>query len=114
VLLTIGRKDVLAFTSRPDLSGVARMIEPPDTALPAQWKLVLRRPPFSLNDEKELMIAANITHLVTKNAGGVETVEKLAAARALGIPVVMVARPFKRQVETFHSIDAIAEAIASR
>jgi precorrin-6x reductase len=32
----------------------------------------------------------------------------------LGLPVVMVARPSKPPVETYHSVDAIAVAIASR
>ncbi len=114
VLLTIGRKEVAAFTTRTDLSGVARMIEPPEVDLPSQWQLVLQRPPFTLEAEIDLMRGAKITHLVTKNAGGTETIEKLEAARALGLPVVMVARPFKPPVQTFHSVDAIAAYITSR
>lgn len=114
VLLTIGRKEAVAFTLRPDLSGVARMIEAPDHALPKNWRLILQRPPYSLASEIELMTQEKITHLVTKNAGGAETVEKLAAARSLNIPVIMVARPFKPPVRTFASVDAIAAYIASR
>ncbi len=114
VMLTIGRKDADAFTSRPDLFGVARMIEAPAHAMPKNWRLILQRPPFSLDDEIELLTQEKITHLVTKNAGGAETTEKLAAARSLIIPVVMVARPFKPPVKTFASVDAIAAYIASR
>lgn len=114
VMLTIGRKEADAFTSRPDLSGVVRMIEAPDHALPKNWRRILQRPPFTLAGEIELMTLENITHLVTKNAGGAETAEKLAAARSLSIPVVMVARPFKSPVRTFDSVDAIAAYIASR
>jgi precorrin-6A/cobalt-precorrin-6A reductase len=114
VMLTIGRKDVGAFTSRSDLSGVARMIEPPAGSLPSSWKLFLLRPPFSLDSEVTLMRETQITHLVTKNAGGGQTDEKLAAARELGIPVVMIARPHKPEAKTFTSVDAIAGYIASR
>ena len=114
VMLTIGRKEVAVFTSRSDLTGVARMIEPPAAALSENWQLVLERPPFTMADELALMKQLEITHLVTKNAGGRETAAKLGAARSLGISVVMIARPFKPKVETFTTVDAIAAAIASR
>lgn len=114
VMLTIGRKEVAVFTSRSDLSGVARMIEPPAEALPNNWQMVLERPPFTTADETAMMKQYNVTHLVTKNAGGRETAAKLEAARSLGIPMVMIARPFKPKVETFTTVDAIAAAIASR
>ena len=114
VMLTIGRKESALFTSRSDLSGVARMIEPPAQSLPASWQLLLERPPFATVDEIALMKHHNITHLVTKNAGGRETAAKLEAARSLGISVVMIARPLKPVVETYTTVDAIAAAIASR
>ena len=114
VMLTIGRKEVTIFASRADLSGVARMIEPPAMALPENWELVLERPPFTIASEMALMNQYHITHLVTKNAGGRETAAKLEAARSLGLPVVMITRPCKPQVETFTTVDAIAAAIASR
>jgi precorrin-6A/cobalt-precorrin-6A reductase len=114
VMLTIGRKEVEAFTARLDLSGIARMIEPPEQPLPSNWTLVLERPPFDVTSEKALLGQHHITHLVSKNAGGRETVAKLEAARNLGISVIMIARPKKPQVETFTSVDAIAAHIASR
>lgn len=93
--LTIGRKDVSAFTARNDLTGMARMIEPSPHALPPGWTLNLARPPFSLEEEVGLMRLEAFTHLVTKNAGGKLTETKLAAARALALPVVMIERPLK-------------------
>lgn len=113
-MLTIGRKETGAFTSRPDLTGVVRMIEPPAEPLPARWQLILQRPPFTLAAEQALLQQHKITHVVTKNAGGKETAAKLEAARNLGLPVVMIARPFKPSVETYSTVDAIAAAIASR
>jgi precorrin-6A/cobalt-precorrin-6A reductase len=40
-----------------------------------------------------LMQAHGITHIIAKNAGGQGAFAKLAAARTLGLPVVMIARP---------------------
>ena len=69
------------------------MIEKPPFELPPNWTLLLARPPFSVEAERDLLALHKITHLVTKNAGGKLTVAKLMAARALRIPVVMIARP---------------------
>ncbi len=93
VFLTIGRKEIAAFIARKDLTGMARMIEPPPHALPPGWTLNLARPPFPLEEEVGLMRLEAFTHLVTKNAGGKLTEAKLAAARALALPVVMIDRP---------------------
>ncbi|WP_206530116.1 cobalt-precorrin-6A reductase [Nordella sp. HKS 07] len=95
VLLTIGRKEVMPFLARADISGVARMIEPLEGGLIAAWRVLLARPPFSLDAELQLMDAHAISHLVTKNSGGEETRAKLTAARTRGVGVVMIQRPRK-------------------
>jgi precorrin-6A/cobalt-precorrin-6A reductase len=112
VMLTIGRKEIALFIARQDLSGVARMIERPLAELPPNWQLILARPPFTLEAERDLLYHHKTTHLVTKNAGGKLTVAKLIAARALRIPVVMVARPQKPEAQTFGSAFALAAALA--
>ena len=111
VMLTIGRKEIASFVERQDLSGVARMIEKPVLELPRSWELLLARPPFSVDAERNLMLTHKITHVVTKNAGGKLTVAKLIAARALRIPVIMVARPQKPEAPTFGSAFALAAAL---
>jgi precorrin-6A/cobalt-precorrin-6A reductase len=100
VLLTIGRKEISPFVARHDLSGVIRMIEPPEHPPPARWKLMLARPPFTAEQEKALMRAHDITVLVTKNAGGANMAGKLQAARELKVSVVMIGRPPKPPSET--------------
>jgi precorrin-6A/cobalt-precorrin-6A reductase len=114
VLVTIGRKELSAFARRDDLAVIARAIEPPDFALPRGWKLVLARPPFALEDEIALMRAESVSVLVTKNAGGEATAPKLAAARALNLPVIMVARPAKPAAETAATVDAMVERIIAK
>jgi precorrin-6A/cobalt-precorrin-6A reductase len=100
ILLTIGRKEAMAFVSRNDISGIARMIEPMDTEVSGRWRFLLERPPFHVEKELYLLRDHAITHLVTKNSGGEETEAKLVAARQKGIPVIMIARPVKPQVPT--------------
>ena len=111
VMLTIGRKEVALFLARQDLTGVARMIEKPSIELPANWQLILARPPFGIEVERELLSGHKITHLVSKNAGGKLTVSKLIAARSLRLPVIMIARPLKPPAQTFGSAFALAAAL---
>jgi precorrin-6x reductase len=87
-LLTIGRSDVEAFCGLPDVALVARSIErvelPGVTAISA-------RGPFSVEEERRLLRRERIDALVTKDSGGDDA--KLRAARAEGVPVVLLRRP---------------------
>ena len=112
--VTIGRKELAAFAGRGDVRVVARSIEPPGFALPAGWKLVLARPPFTLEAEMALMQDEGVSELVTKNSGGEATRAKLDAARMLGLPVVMVGRPAKPDAETAATVEEMVERIAAR
>jgi len=104
VLLTTGRKDLEFFLARPDLSGIARMIEEPPMQPPSGWRVLRERPPFTVAGEAALMSENAISHLVTKNAGGSATEAKLEAAREGRIPVLMIARPVKPEVPNFGSL----------
>ena len=103
VAVTVGRKEISAFFARADLSGIARMIEPPDVDLPAKWQVLFERPPFTLESEIDLLRASGVQFLVSKNAGGARAA-KLDAAAALGLPVIMIARPFKPAVATVTNV----------
>ncbi len=111
VMASIGRKEIGAFFNRSDLSGLARMIEAPGHAVPQRWTVILARPPFSIEQEVELLAANSITHLVSKNAGGDATRAKLIAARERNIPVVMVRRPQKPTMATFNTVMATAQVL---
>jgi precorrin-6A/cobalt-precorrin-6A reductase len=110
-LVTIGRKEIAPFFARPDISGVARMIEPPPIEPPPGWVALLERPPFTVESEAELMGRFRISHLVTKNAGGNATEAKLVAARQLSLPVIMVRRPAKPGNRTFSSVAELADEL---
>src|SRR5262249_2850164 len=73
--------------------------------------LILARGPFDVDDEIALMRDERIDVLVTKNSGGRATEAKLAAARALGIAVIVVERPATPAVPTFHFVDLVLARI---
>jgi precorrin-6A/cobalt-precorrin-6A reductase len=101
VLLTIGRQDLAPFAAAPWHHYIVRSVDPPPPEeLPPAAEIIAMRGPFLAADERRLLAGRGIQILVTKNSGGSATVGKLHAARALGIPVVMVARPPKPASET--------------
>jgi precorrin-6A/cobalt-precorrin-6A reductase len=94
VLLTVGQKDLLPFRAASQHHYVLRSIDPPPVdVIPAGADFIAARGPFLEEDERRLLLERNIEVMVTKNSGGSATEAKLAAARALGVPVVMVRRP---------------------
>lgn len=71
--------------------------------------------PFDLDNELALMHEHQIDVLVSKNSGGKATEAKLAAARRLGIPVMMLARPkLPAGITIFDELDDCASAVQSR
>ncbi len=91
--LTIGRQGVPAFAHIDRTWFLIRSIDAPTGAMPRNRELMLARGPFELEQEITTMREHGIDVVVTKNSGGVMTESKLMAARALAIPVVMIARP---------------------
>ena len=63
--------------------------------MPPDLRLLQARGPFDRADEERLLRDERIEVMVSKNAGGTATYAKIEAARALGLPVVMIARPHK-------------------
>lgn len=94
VLLTTGGTTLSHFQALHDLHFVVRCVDPPEPA-PAfsDWTLIADRGPFDLKGEKALLAQHRIDVLVTKNSGGPAAQPKLEAARAAGLPVIMVDRP---------------------
>jgi precorrin-6A/cobalt-precorrin-6A reductase len=112
VFLTIGRQELVAFAAAPEHAYLARTIDLPEEDLGlSHLTLVQARGPFTVDDEIALMRGHNIEVVVTKNAGGMATSAKLAAARALGLPVIMVERPAKPDVPTVETVEAALERL---
>jgi precorrin-6A/cobalt-precorrin-6A reductase len=95
VFLAVGAGGLAPFVKRASrgVRLLARMVERPAGGLPAIVKPVFARGPFDIDAEIALLRAERINLLVAKNAGGEATEAKLAAARRLRLPVIMVARP---------------------
>ncbi|MES2432733.1 MAG: cobalt-precorrin-6A reductase [Pseudomonadota bacterium] len=92
VFLAIGKQNLAGFAAKPH-HYLLRLVDAPEAAPLPDCTVVLARGPFEAEDDKALLIQHNISHIVAKNAGGAGAEAKLIAARALGIPVVMIDRP---------------------
>lgn len=93
VFLTTGRLGLAAFAHLAGLHFLVRSVEAPEPPLPPDTEVLLARGPFTPDGEKTVLREHRIDVLVTKDSGGDATAAKLAAARDLGLPVVVVRRP---------------------
>jgi precorrin-6A/cobalt-precorrin-6A reductase len=93
VFLTTGRQGLAAFVPLRQMWFLIRCVDPPAGPMPPLRQVILARGPYDAEAERALMREHRVDVLVTKNSGGELTAGKLAAARDLGIPVVMVSRP---------------------
>lgn len=109
--LTIGRQTLGHFLAPlAEAAVLARVVDPPEIAVPAAWRVVLGRGPYTLEGEQSAMREHRADVLVTKDSGGTHTEAKLAAAESLGVSVVVVRRPPPPAgVET---VDTVAAAVA--
>lgn len=103
VFLTIGRLEIAAFRSAPQHHYLVRAVDPFDVQLPAA-RLITARGPFDVGAERSLLQRESIEVIVSKNAGTTATYAKIAAARALALPVIMVRRPQPPAAETAAAI----------
>ncbi len=109
VMLTTGRKELGPFKAAGQHLYVLRSVEPPEpSALPPHVEVITARGPFAYGDEVKLLRAHDIEVLVTKNSGGTATAAKLAAARALDLPVIMVGR---HEVPDAQCVETVEEAV---
>jgi precorrin-6A/cobalt-precorrin-6A reductase len=110
VFLSLGRLDLHFFAASPQHHYVARIIDPPQQVkLPPNIRFVQARGPFDLGAERALLVGEKIEAIVSKNSGGLATYPKIEAARALELPVLMIARPDK---PAGHSVDSPEAALA--
>lgn len=110
--LALGRQEVAAFEAAPQHHYLVRSVDPvePKLAVPDATYL-LARGPFREADERALLEEHRIDVVVSKNSGGEATYGKIAAARALGIEVVMVRRPILPEVPSAETVEALAAMI---
>ncbi|MDQ6704174.1 MAG: cobalt-precorrin-6A reductase [Pseudomonadota bacterium] len=103
VFLTIGRLQIEAFAAAPQHFYLIRVIEPfaHSPGLP-RHRVIIGRGPFAVEADERLLREEAIDVVVTKNSGGEAAFAKLLAARQLGLPVIMVARPQQASGPVLH------------
>ncbi|MEX5599522.1 cobalt-precorrin-6A reductase [Pseudophaeobacter sp. C1-32P7] len=115
VFLAIGKQNLAAFAGKPGNHYLLRLVDPPEGPIPLPDKTVeIARGPFDVAGDQALMQAHGITHIVSKNAGGSGAEAKLQAARDLGLPVIMIARPKVPQRLTFGTVPAVMAWLSGR
>jgi precorrin-6A/cobalt-precorrin-6A reductase len=94
VFVALGRNELAPFTGAPQHRYLVRSVDPVDPPLPLpQVAYVTARGPFSEADDRALMTAHKIDVVIAKNSGGSAAYGKIAAARALGVDVILLRRP---------------------
>lgn len=94
VFLAVGRQHLAAFAARDRHRYLLRLVDPPEGPPPLPGARVeIARGPFTEAEDRALLRRHGIEVVVSKNSGGAGARAKIDAARALGLPVVMIARP---------------------
>jgi precorrin-6A/cobalt-precorrin-6A reductase len=94
VFLAIGRQHIAPFAAKPQHHYTLRFVDAPEGALPLpDAEVIVSRGPFTYEGDRALMQSHGIKWLVARNSGGDGARAKIDAARELGLPVIMIARP---------------------
>jgi precorrin-6A/cobalt-precorrin-6A reductase len=106
VFLALGRKEIAPFEAAPQHRYLVRSVDPVDPPLAVPHAVyVTARGPFPEAGERALLQEHSIEIIVAKNSGGAATYGKIAASRALSLPVVMLRRPAPPDVAAVETVD---------
>jgi precorrin-6A/cobalt-precorrin-6A reductase len=110
VFLALGRNEIAAFAEAPQHHYLVRSVDPVEPPLRVPHaSYVTGRGPFTQADDRALLSAHSTETVVCKNSGGDATYGKIAAARELGLEVIMLRRPALPAVAAVATIeDALA------
>ena len=108
VMLAVGRMHLPDFAVNPQHRYLFRLVDPPAEPLGfPDATVIVDRGPFTLEEDRALLARHRIDLLVSKNAGGTGAQAKIIAARALGLPVLMIDRPAIPPRKETHSIAGV-------
>jgi len=107
VFVALGRNELAPFKDAPQHRYLVRSVDPVEPPLPLPHvTYITARGPFSEADDRALMTAHGIEVVIAKNSGGNADYGKIAAARTLGIDVILVRRPVVADAPAVETIDA--------
>jgi len=108
VFVALGRNELKPLRDAPQHYYLIRSVDPVDPPLPLPHVgYVTGRGPFSEADDHALMTEHRIDVVVAKNSGGTATYGKIAAARVLGIDVIMLRRPAAPDAAAVETIEDV-------
>jgi precorrin-6A/cobalt-precorrin-6A reductase len=108
VFLGIGRTQLAPFAGHPQHFYLVRLVDPPRAPLPLKAEVIIARGPYDLAGDRAVLTEHRIDIMVTRDAGGDSASAKIDAARELGLPVVMVRRPF---IPSREKVETVAEVL---
>lgn len=109
VFLALGRMHLGAFAAQPRHHYLLRLVDAPDKDPLPDCEVIVARGPFDLAGDIALMRRHKVQLVVCKNAGGTGARAKLDAARHLGLPVLMIARPALPDRQEFARVDQVLD-----
>lgn len=112
--LSLGSGDTSAFAGLDGVFLLLRVAERPDRPPLPGAELIVGRGPFREVDERSLLTEWRIDVVVSRNSGGAATRGKIAAARRLAIPVIMIERPASESGLRMGDIEETIEWIAGK
>lgn len=105
-LLAVGNGRLLPFYQLESVALFVRSRNPPHPPAPPYGRISSMRGPFDVDSEVEALRRDGIDFIVAHNAGGQGGWPKLGAARALGLPVILIDRPKLPAMDMVSSVDA--------
>ncbi|MCF1710203.1 cobalt-precorrin-6A reductase [Tabrizicola sp. J26] len=110
IFLALGRMHLAEFAAQPQHHYILRLVDPPVGRLPLpDATVIVSRGPFTVEGDREVMQDHGVDIVVCKNAGGDGASAKLAAARELGLPVLMIDRPVLPPRREVHEVAEVLE-----
>ena len=112
IFLALGRQEIAPFEAAPQHAYLIRSVDPVEPPLNVpDATYILARGPFSEADDRALLEARGIDAIVAKNSGGAATYGKIAAARKLGIEVILFRRPQLPDIPSGATVEEVAALV---
>ncbi|MEX0339400.1 MAG: precorrin-6A reductase [Arenibacterium sp.] len=114
VFTTTGLSGIDTLTADPAIQFfVRRLRDDPVPDMPSHISFVHGVGPFSKEDEIATLRDLKIDVLIVKNSGGTASATKLEAARALDLPVILLARPKQPDGRVLNSVAEALDWVAA-